>query len=308
MKKILCIRNSKLGDYIIAIPVLKLIRKKNLNCKIYYLSSKNNFVKELPSKIENDNIVNNFIFYEHNLVGIIKLLYKLRNFHFHKIYYLNENSSFLRNIRNYFFYLLIKTKKRIGFFYKNKDYKKFNESKQLIHRIDSKYNNLNFLNINKLNLSFSSPIIKKKYLTLSIGGFSQVKNWSLENWSRLIDLLLANSNLNIVILGTNNDIISAKYLIKKNRNRIISYCGKTNLVQLFNLIRYTKIHITNDNGSMHVASLYKKNIICLFNNHDPWGKWFPSNKEAVIIRPNNGIDNISPYKVLKILLKSLNLV
>ena len=120
MKKILCIRNSKLGDYIIAIPVLKLIRKKNLNCKIYYLSSKNNFLKELPSKIENDNIVNNFIFYEHNLVGIIKLLYKLRNFHFHEIYYLNENSSFLRNIRNYFFYLLIKTKKELVFFIKIK--------------------------------------------------------------------------------------------------------------------------------------------------------------------------------------------
>jgi len=306
MKKILCIRNSKLGDYIISIPALKLIRKKNPSCKIYYLSSKNNLVDELPRKIENDNIVDNFIYYEHNLVGIIKLLYKLRDFQFHKIYYLNENSSFLRNVRNYLFYLLIKTKKRIGFFYKNKDYKKFNESKQLIQRIDPKYNHLNLFNVNKLNLSFSSPIIKKKYLTLSIGGFSQVKNWSLENWSRLTDLLLANSNLNIVILGTSNDIIGAKYLIKKNRNRIISYCGKTNLVQLFNLIKYTKIHITNDNGSMHVASLYKKNIICLFNNHDPFGKWFPSNKEAVIIRPNNGVENICPYKVLKVLLKSLN--
>ena len=45
--------------------------------------------------------------------------------------------------------------------------------------------------------------------------------------------------------------------------------GKTNISELFNLIRFSKIHITNDNGSMHVASLFEKKTICLFNNHDP---------------------------------------
>ena len=35
---------------------------------------------------------------------------------------------------------------------------------------------------------------------------------------------------------------------------------------------------------MHVASLYSKTL-CLFNNHDPLGKWYPANKNAIIIRP-----------------------
>ena len=299
MSKILCIRNSKLGDFIITIPTLKLIKEKNVNCKIYYLSSKNNLSPKLPNEIENNKIVDNFIYYQHSFTGVIKLIFQLRKYKFDKVYYLNENSYFLRNLRNYLFSLLIKTKKRIGFFYKNKDYKKFSESYQLIHRVDQKYSYLNFSKLNKLKTSYSFPIINTEYLTISVGGFSQVKNWSLKNWSILTDLLLTNISSKIIILGTKEDITFAENLTRKNRNRIFSYCGKTNLVQLFNIIKFSKFHITNDNGSMHVASLYKKKIICLFNNHDPYGKWFPSNKEAIIIRPNNGIDNISPYKVIK---------
>jgi ADP-heptose:LPS heptosyltransferase len=301
--KILCIRNSKLGDFIITFPSLQLIKKKNPNCKIYYLSSKNKLTPNLPNKIENNKIVDSFIYYQHNLFGIINLIFQLRNYEFNKIYYLNENSYFLRNFRNYLFFLLIRTKKRFGFFNRNKDYKKFNESLQLAQRVEKKFNYLDYAKLNKLSYSFSSPIIKKEYLTISVGGFSSVKNWPLKNWYILTDLLLANVKLKIVILGTNEDIILANNLIKKNRKRIISYCGKTSLGQLFNLIKFSKLHITNDNGSMHVASLYKKKSICLFNNHDPHGKWFPINNESIIIRPKNGIDKINPYKVFKNIIK-----
>ena len=47
---------------------------------------------------------------------------------------------------------------------------------------------------------------------------------------------------------------------------------------------------------MHVASLFEKKTICLFNNHDPEGKWYPSNKNATILRSNMGVDKIKPYK------------
>ena len=57
------------------------------------------------------------------------------------------------------------------------------------------------------------------------------------------------------------------------------------------------MHITYDNGSMHVASLFLKKKICLFNNHDPIGKWYPVNKNSIVIRPKKGVNTISPYFV-----------
>ena len=46
----------------------------------------------------------------------------------------------------------------------------------------------------------------------------------------------------------------------KCNKKIISLCGKTNLDKLLNLIKFSKTHITNDNGSMHVATCFKKKL------------------------------------------------
>ena len=46
MKKILCFRNSRLGDYLISLPSLKL-KQENNDSKIYYLSDKSDFYKSL---------------------------------------------------------------------------------------------------------------------------------------------------------------------------------------------------------------------------------------------------------------------
>ena len=40
-----------------------------------------------------------------------------------------------------------------------------------------------------------------------------------------------------------------------------------------------------------------KKTICLFNNHDPIGKWYPVNKNSIVIRPKKGVNTISPYFV-----------
>ena len=68
MKKIICFRNSKLGDYIVSIPALELIRKKNPNCKIFYLLAQNRFSPDLPKEIENNKIVDEFIYFKHNFI------------------------------------------------------------------------------------------------------------------------------------------------------------------------------------------------------------------------------------------------
>ena len=57
-------------------------------------------------------------------------------------------------------------------------------------------------------------------------------------------------------------------------NFFLPLCGKTNIKQLANIIKFSDIHITNDNGSMHVASIFSKTI-CIFNNLINW-KWYPA--------------------------------
>ena len=169
----------------------------------------------------------------------------------------------------------------------------------LAKRVKKNISKLQVVNLNQIKRKKKKSPYKFKYITISIGGFSQPEIWKLDNWIYLIHLLLKNKKYKIIILGTKSDYKNSIILKSKNKKRIISLCGKTELDELFTLIQNSTVHITNDNGTMHVSTIFSKKTICLFNNHDPIGKWNPSNKNAIIFRSKNGVNGIKPISVYK---------
>ena len=297
--KILCFRNSNLGDYLISIPSLKLIRKKYPNSKIYYLTSKSKNYRILPKIINNTLLVDRFIYFNPTIHNYLILLKKLKSYNFDIFYYLNEKTDIFREIRDFIFFKIVASKKIYGFFSKKTNYTTNSETILLAKRVKKNISKLQVVNLNQIKRRKKKSPYKFKYITISIGGFSQPEIWKLDNWIYLIRLLLKNKKYKIIILGTKSDYKNSIILKSKNKKRIISLCGKTELDELFTLIQNSTVHITNDNGTMHVSTIFSKKTICLFNNHDPIGKWNPSNKNAIIFRSKNGVNGIKPISVYK---------
>ena len=304
MKKILCYKNSKLGDYLITLPTIRLI-KKNIDYKIYYLTVKSKFYKNLPQTLEKTKVVDEFIYFNNNLLDKLKLIFFLRKKKFDEFYYLQEKSNLFREFRDYFFFNLLKIKKINGFFLKQDDYLKNSETIQIAKRVNKNITNKDIDKLGNIERLLDKPIYNKNYITISIGGFSQPAIWNLNNWSILIKLILNRFNYKIIIVGTKYDQNKANFLSRLNKKKIINLCDKTNIKDLINIIKFSKYHITNDNGSMHIATLFKKKTICLFNNHDPIGKWYPVNRNAIILRPKKGVHLINSYKVFNRLIQSI---
>ena len=304
MTKILVFRNSNLGDYFISIPILRIIREKFPNCHITYMTIKNKKKFILPKKIENKLIVNHFFIYKHEnyktINGIIHLLKKIRDSKFDKIIYLQQYSNVYRLIRDYCFFSICNIGNKIGFsfFFKNKNYRKNSETILLAKRV---FYNLSKKKIQKkiqFNFSKRKKIIKKKYITISTGSVSSPKKWNDDKWISLVNLIRKDfKNLYIVLTGTNNELKLSKKINKIYKGKIINYSGKTSVLSLFNIIKFSSLHICQDNGSMHIASFYQKKNVCIFNNHDPYGKWFPLNKNAKLYRLKGDINTISPNLV-----------
>ena len=74
--------------------------------------------------------------------------------------------------------------------------------------------------------------------------------------------------------GTKDDFKNGKILCKINNKKIFNYCGKLNLKKLFNIIKFSQLHITNDNGSMHISTLYNKKPYACLIIMIPKGKWY----------------------------------
>ena len=76
-------------------------------------------------------------------------------------------------------------------------------------------------------------------------------------------------------------------------------CGKTNINTLFNLINHSKYHLSHDDGTMHVANIYKKCGAAIFGITSDKGRFFPSNVKQRIFYPKKDINEINPHKVFK---------
>ena len=68
---------------------------------------------------------------------------------------------------------------------------------------------------------------------------------------------------------------------------------------LFKLINSSQYHISHDDGTMHVASVYKKTGAVIFGLTAPKGRWFPLNKKQKIFYPKKDINEFNPDYIFK---------
>ena len=166
MKKILIFRNAKLGDYLITVPSIQIIKEKYKKSKIYFLTSKNKHYKELPKNIENLKLVDKFIYFQNNFTGYLKILSILKKQKIDVVYNLQENTTLIRNIKHYFFFLLLGIKVKKGFFFKQLNYLKYNETFQISKRVDKNIKAKKLYKLSKIKTKKDKKFLNGKYLTI----------------------------------------------------------------------------------------------------------------------------------------------
>jgi len=299
LKKILIYRTCSLGDFINTAPAIKLLKKKYPNSLFYFVCQKRRSVgyvypNLLPFK---KKIIDKYIFFENNFLGIGKLFYKLKNLKLDLIYNFNEFSTLYRAKRDFIFFKSTGARKLIGFKNKDFNYKNNNETYHLCKIVKK--------NIKKSEISFSGIFEKvsktnKKYITISMGGRNPEKSWNNRNWKSLVQIIVKKfPNLKIKLVGTINDIDNANNITKISKNYITNMCGKTSVKSLFKLINLSAYHISHDDGTMHVASTFNKPGAVIFGLTSHKGKWKPMNNKLRIFYPKKNINETKPDDVFK---------
>ena len=319
MKKILIFRHSSLGDFIVGIPAITIIRKKFINHKIYYLTEKHYSLGAVnPHTIfANNKLIDEFIYInkkDRTFIGLIKLIIKLRKYQFEFFFYLHDAASVKKfNIlRNLLYFLLCNIKKVSGFNllrYKP-NYIEGNESYHIAKRVDPNVKRKDIhkainrsYKINKHSQKFTlKKFLSKKYfktfITISHGQKNPVKDWGLKNWKILLKRITYYfPTIKIIIVGTMQENTRANILKKIKPSNIVNLCGKTNINELMEIINKSKFHISHDDGTMHIASIFNKKNIAIFSN--PEKRWSPDNRNLNVFSPKITIKRIKPNLILE---------
>ncbi len=294
--KILLTRIDNLGDFIVSLEfineTIKELKKEEKNIKIVFLCNDflKNFINSLNifDEVISVNLDKIFLSNDNfkikitlkNIIYRIKNIWKFKKIKFKKIIHLNNKYTSHFLIKNFY------SDEKISFFYSknilNLFLKKFytqyfniketNEIKKLnifYNKIFDKKIDFSIptLELKNFNLNAFEFLKDKNYYCLGLGASEKIKIWDIENFANLAKKIIFNKKVFIVLIGSKNEIFFGEkfmeYMDKNEKKFVFNLIGKTSILDLLNIIKFSKIVIGNDSGYIHVASLVKVKSIAI---------------------------------------------
>jgi len=308
IRKILIISLAGIGDFIMATPTIRALRKAYPKAKIDLLT----FPKGTKDVVEGSEYIDNiFLYYDRKNTMTRKKpsrLKTLKNSLFPLLELRRKNYdvsiSVFPSASNKLALLakIIGAKKRIGFGSKhythpiNWDYKnhKIDQNIRLLEPLGIKVKDKKqFFHIFEENRKFAKEFLKqnKKDQRALIGMHpgswwkATLKNWPLENYIELANKLIIKHNANIlVVCGPSEEHIGEKIKNSVEKKDKVIVLEKQTLKNSAAIIAHCDAFVTSDSGVMHVAEVMEVPIILIpgYTLFKFSGVYKPENKKNIV--------------------------
>lgn len=173
------------------------------------------------------------------------------------------------------------------FAYKQKKTKRINAIKRIHDLQESLIKKIILKDRNEfiqLDLSEQITLIKGKkstlfkdtnYICLFPGASGFIKSWPKEKFKQVIYHVLEETNLNIVICGSQSEEYLGEYLNHPPHTRMINLVNRTTLEETIDIIANSKYIVTNDSFAAHAADTFKIPASVIFGATSPQFGFIP---------------------------------
>lgn len=124
-------------------------------------------------------------------------------------------------------------------------------------------------------------------IALHPGSGAPGKNWPLERWEKLLDWLIAHRRDLILLFGGEADEERLQRLLARTSSDRLLVARSLPLPHVAALIQRSRMFIGHDSGITHIAAATSTPTLVLFGATDP-AIWAPRNEQAHILRGPEG--------------------
>jgi heptosyltransferase-2 len=272
--KFLIIRFSSIGDIVLTTPVIRCLKKQVPDAEIHFLTK-----ESFRSVVEHNPYIDKLHVLAHSWELMIE---ELKEENYDYIIDLHHNTKTLR--------LKKALKKKSFSFYKLNIQKyvytafKINLLPKL-HIVDRYLKTVESFGIKNDGAGLDYFISKTEetklvdipashhagYIACVIGAAHGTKRWPVHKWKEFCSAM----NHPIILLGGKEDAVNGDEIAAVDNVKVYNACGKFKLNESADLIRKSKLVISNDTGLMHIAAAFKKPVISLWGNTVPSFGMYP---------------------------------
>lgn len=312
--KILVFRRGSIGDAIVSIPALSVIKARYPEAEIRILT--NAPIMEVAAPIESLLGPSQFASKFYSLppgggdYSVISALRRdIKQWGPELLIYLSEPSSRPSLIREFFFFRSCGVKKVIAMpfsstmrrYLKKDDDLWESERERLLRVIGAPSGQMA-----KCRLDFKSDEIQKaalivtkgmpaeKFIAFSIGAKLPDKDWGDENWSTVLKAITASDEkLGIILIGALDERDRCDNLIQSWRGPTLNLCGETEPRLSALVMQDALFYLGHDSGPMHLAAMINIPCVAIFSARAKPGVWFPEGDGHSIFYPWHLADTVT---------------
>jgi ADP-heptose:LPS heptosyltransferase len=114
---------------------------------------------------------------------------------------------------------------------------------------------------------------------------SRLRDWGLDNYARLAELLLKRQDCAIILVGspTQRDLLARIAVQHEAEGMIINLAGRTDWLQTVAVIRQADLVICNNSGIAHIAAACGTATLAIYSaSHEPQ-EWGPRGNRARVM-------------------------
>lgn len=300
-KRVLIYRLGSLGDTIVALPCLHLIKRAFPKAERFILTAtpSNKKAPAISLVLGESGLVSGYLTYSYrinDIKGLCQLRNKIKQWAPEVLVYLPGQRSYLRRLRDILFFKACGIKKIVGMTY-SKDlqtHQMLPDKLYFEHEAVRLAKCLSVLGDAKLSEPSNWDLLlslqeyrdaegllggwpgRNRYIACSIGTKFEVNDWGNQNWQALLSKLGQKySGYGLVMLGSDDEFGRSQELCRSWSGLSLNLCGKISLRCAAIIIKKANIFLGHDSGPMHLAACVGIPCVVVFSARNKPGVWFP---------------------------------
>ncbi len=305
--KILITRTDRIGDVVLSVPLIKILRESFPESCIAFMVRP--YTKEL---VIGNPYLNEVLIYdkygEHkSFRGFLKFLKELKKRKFDLALILHPTNRC--HLLCYFAKIPVRIGYEIKMGFLNNIKLPHLKPLGLKHELEYNLDFLKILGIEYREIEFYLPFkknseekienlfkelgIKEKDLVICVNPTASClsKIWKPQKFKELIDILTKNLKAKVILIGSKDRQDICKFIESNTKNKIINLCGVLNLADLISLLKRITVFISCDSGPVHIANALGKKCVVIFGRKQPGlspKRWAPFGEGHKILHKDVG--------------------